>query len=97
MAKFKRTKRLKDITPHPVDEKAVQDLSGMHVSCQVNPRGQIWHLWIAGPLLNEHVPKLAGFQKLISVSAGSHFKPFPELTDDGVPVSYTHLTLPTKA
>ena len=84
MAKFNRSSRLTDITPHPSDKEAIAGLSDTRCRCLLNPRGQVWELSVGLPFPDELIPKLAKFPKLISIVSFSPTKSFPDFTDDGV-------------
>ena len=75
--------RAGEFQPHADDMDAMAQMSGLRGRFQLNPRGQVYHLWLGERLADEHIRLFAAFPNLISVSAGVSWIKFEEFTHDG--------------
>ena len=75
--------RAGEFQPHTDDLDAMAQMSGFRCNFKLNPRGQVYHLWFAERLADEHVKLFSAFPNLISVSAGVNWEKFKKFTEDG--------------
>ena len=84
MANRNKTLRPTDFSPHPDQEAAIAALLETKSGYQINPRGRVWHVSCGYEFSDKHVSLLSRFPQFTSLVKVSPFRPYANLTDEGV-------------